>query len=287
MAPSISWPPPSEDLLRISRDLTEADHPWPSPAIDSPLVSPAQLRRASQSWSRRARGAWFTLGETLGLTRSLLTLHPPAEVLSGATYAVDEIGRHLLLIRHISGSFHPPRTGGTVLPDEPTHPTLDHLFADTLRLFLFNLPLSRRVFDALQVITSDRAISEISGILARSTAELITFGQALLPWLHQSFSQPPKPIPLPGLLVSFERLFGGSPAILDDLAGRELTLEPEPGNLGFLSPIHEAALFYDSLSTEIFPSLQALSLPAEDAWHHHYQARPMPCAALGVGVLSA
>lgn len=293
MTSHFSWSPSSPELQRISHDLLFGKHPWPGPAVDSPLVRATDRTSGRQAWEARLRGTYRTLSLALSLADDLLECRAPLDVLAGAVYTVDELHRHLALITHVLQPLSPdpsvdlpgpPRPPSATSHQSPWPDVVEH----TALLFALNLPLSARIYEAIAAVTSDRSISRIAEAMAESLSEILRFGDAFLRWLADALPDDHLAAPaphLPSWLLSTETLLHGSPEELDAIAGSDFTIEPRPGNLGVLPDRILAALFYDTLSAQVFPFLRILGWNPERAWREHYAAPLTEVTVAASGIL--
>ncbi len=290
---AINTKPTSDSLQNMHRDLSHRNHIWPSPRVDSPLVTEGELRRARDQWSHRACATYISTTRAASIFHQLTLLSAPLTALTGASYTVAEMTRHLSITLHIAAPlevsenlriqeqfFHPPQPP----------PTWEQLFDQVLQFFCFNLALSVPVYEAISAATSDKAIAELATAQAESLAELVGYGHALISWMGSDLptrTTAATQARLPGLLAAFESLCGGSAEVLDQLAGTEISVETRSGNLGTLDDHHRAAIFYHALNNSIFPVLDDLGWQGFEAWRRHYRhggsLEPRPIVVAGIG----
>lgn len=279
MAIPINWTPTTPALHKINQDLVHRGRRWPKPNVESPLITKEELNLARGQWAERLRATYLTTTHAAALLQRLLILGAPLELISGATYTVDELSRHLGLTAHIYRAVHPSDEldlPAELLPLFFGPPTWKELFDEVLELFIFNLNLSIPVQEAIEAVTFDTAISELAAVQAKSLAELLDFGRAALEWMVRKLTdQESRQIKsqLPALLAAYEELCHGSPTRLDALAGQEIVLETQAGNLGTLSSDQLAASFYHTLNYSIFPTLDELGWDGMKAWQDHHRLR--------------
>lgn len=266
-------------LEHLHRDLIGRQPRWPSPTVHSPLVCPAQFELARTQWEERTRATYASLTRATHFFDALLTIGAPLDILHGTSYILDELTRHLSICAHILDHFHessPPLTLDTrrLLRSPSPQRASIILFELGLDLFGFNLAISYSVYEALSAVTSDSAIAELCRIQSESIAEMVGFGQALLLWLHADL-QPRESHriqrKLPTYLDNYEVLSKGTPQLLDELAGEEIILEAQSGNLGSLNAHEHAAIFYHFLNANLFPAVEDFGWSGPDAWRRHYR----------------
>lgn len=254
---------------------------WPSPDLNAEVLDEERLRIATPQWVRRTEGTYFTLARAARFYEGLLAVGAPLELIEGMNYVNEELTRHLSITLHLTASLLSKRT--LSLEDHPRSESVplrapDDLLSQGLELFGFTMGISVPIYEALGALSSDEAISELVGLQEESMAELTGFGSALLVWLATKCT--PRELQnvqnrVSGLFSAYETLCHGSPEQLDELAGAEITVEEEPGNLGSLAPRQLAAIFYHSLSASIFPLLSELGWAPEKIWRRHYREAPV------------
>lgn len=285
----IDWTSTTPSLHDIRRDLTGGDGRWPVPRPRASAVDDDERLRARADWGLRLCAAYATMADIARWHNNLVQLGAPMDVLVGAAYAVDEITHLVAVHAHILTPLEP--TAPLAVPPAFVTPSRGlrdwkSCHATALEVFVFNLPISRAVYEAIAAITDDPAITELASALADGTRELVSFGQSVLDWLAERSTD--VVISLPDRLAIYESLCHGSPQRLDKMAGQEITIEPRPGNLGTLAPEMIAAIFYDTLGTSILPQLERLGWPSFDAWQRRHRrpgrSRPEPAAIAAVGI---
>ncbi|TXD38892.1 hypothetical protein FRC98_00370 [Lujinxingia vulgaris] len=284
----------SDALFQLHRALLEDDHEWPTPRPDHPLVRPEQRVLARQQWTRRAAATRQSVEQIIGWLAAISLSDAPAAALSPAIFCLDELNRHLYLTLHICESL------GASPAEAQDHstavsPTPEAIFDTGVELFAFNLTLSRATYLGLSAVSSDKAIISLCETIERSLTEVIAASRTLLDWMiasHQPKVARQARARTPSLLFAYERLFDAGPQTLDRLAGQEISVDTEAGNLGTLQPSQLAAIYYHTVDQEIFPWLDHLGLRSDEAWRVHYEVSPSPeappacAAAVGIDITS-
>lgn len=293
MAIQIDWRPASQQLHQLYGDLTGYHEDWPRPNLDESAPSNDAVDGAVEQWTQRLRATYVTMAEASALHADLVAVGAPLDVLTGASYAGDELNHHLAGLVHLIESFdvEPELT----VPDETIAmatrpPSWEKIMARTLELFAFNLAISRPIYEALGVTASDAAIAERCQVLGASIGELIQFGQLALEWMGSTLPQQKMELMrarLPRLMTAYESLCGGSPQLLDELAGEEVAIESSADNLGVLDDRERSVIFYDTLMSSIFPTLDTLGIDGTGMWQRRPREleevqRPLAAVA-GVG----
>ena len=298
MSPTINWEPSTNSLRAIHSAITGNEGEWPRPNIETSPITDEQRRRARRTWSDRVRGSYITAEWAASLSRQLLTLGAPLDLLTGASYVTQELMHQLTVATHLLDPLQPVKT--LSVPDDlfsqcSGSGTWESVFDRTMELFVFDLALSQPIYEGLGAVSSDPAISELCIAVAESLDELIHFGELSLQWMSQELPTrvtASSQARLPALLAAYESICEGTPDTLDELAGKEITVETRPGNLGTLQSDHLAAIFYDTLNRSIFPFLDSLGWRGLKAWQRHYrhadhlQRRGAVVAAIGVRPLA-
>lgn len=271
----------SDALFQLHRALLEDDHQWPAPRPDHPLVRPEQRVLARQQWARRASATRQSVEQIIGWLAAISLSDAPAAALSPAIFSLDELNRHLYLTLHICEAL------GASPQEAPEHatslsPTPEAIFDAGVEIFVFNLTLSRATYLGLSAVSSDNAIIKLCETIERSLTEVIAASRTLLDWIlttHQRNAARQARARTPSLLFAYERLFDAGPQTLDRLAGQEISVDTEAGNLGTLQPAQLAAIYYHTVDQEIFPWLDHLGLRSDEAWRVHYEVSPSPDAS--------
>lgn len=277
MTTEINWKSAGASLHQLYDELTDADDDWPVPDPDAAASSDEQRRQAQTQWTRRLCATYISVARANELSRDLLTLGAPMEVLTGASYATDELTHHLAMLVHLVRPFSPrcaPTIARADLVASSDSPSWSDVFTRTIELYVINLGISSPVYEAVSAVSVDPAVREMAARLAASTDRLARFGRRTLEWMTDQL--PPAATQattasLPATLAGHESLCHGNPELLDALAGDEFTLETTAGNLGTLLPNQIAVIFYDTLGSAILPTLNHLGCDAASAWQQHYQ----------------
>ncbi|RAL24876.1 hypothetical protein DL240_01315 [Lujinxingia litoralis] len=269
-------PAAPEALRQLHRALLEDDHHWPIPRPDHPLVRPEQRVLAREQWKKRVTATRITVERLVGWLANLTRSGAPIEAFSPAIFCVDELNRHLYLCLHILDALN-AEPASYSQPLLSTNADNETLLDQGVELFAFNLTLSRATYLGLSAVSSDRAIISICDTIERSLTEVLDAGRTLLDWLYSQNTPHLKRrarARTPSLLHAYERLFGAGPDTLDQLAGHEVTVDTEAGNLGTLRPPQLAAIYYHTVDQELFPWLDHLGLRSDEAWRVHYEVAP-------------
>lgn len=291
MVTHIDWSPSTQALQRWYTRLGPGESGWPPPRPDTPASDDDHRRLARKHWCERIRATYVTTSAATANFQELIALGAPLDVLTGASYVADELTHHLGMLVHLIDPFAPPTTPS--VPDDRLRTgdaghSWQRTFEDNLRLYAFNLTLSEPTYRAIAAVSSDSAVSRLSTMLADNLEELTGFGRETLRWMADRAG--PAALEavrerIPDLLGGYESLCHGDPELLEGVAGQELAVETDPGNLGSLRDDQLAFLFYDTLTSSILPLLDDLGWDGHELWQQHYhadQSRPVTVAAVGL-----
>jgi hypothetical protein len=292
----VTWTPTTDPLHQIHRDLTDRRGGWPRiDAVDH--SSTRELMRARADWCLRVRANYATGAEAAHLLRSFYALGAPVDLLSGASYVAGESAYLLSANIHILAPLEPPAP--LSIPrsffNNPSSSSRHcAVMRRALQLFVFNIPVSRAIYEAISAISSNDGIASLSAAIAASLAELSEFGSAAVEWLASTMDAEELSTVrshIPYLMRRYESLCHGNPARLDALAGDAIVIKSSPGNLGTLEPATIAAIYYDGLASTIFPLLSRLGWDGLELWQIRHQRShntanfgPTPIAVAAVGI---
>ena len=112
-------------------------------------------------------------------------------------------------------------------------------------------------------------VRAVCGIIAADEGYHSRFGWEALSWLEGRLDVSARQAleaALPGLMKTFETTCFGGIETLRELADFEFTFERRPDNLGTLTRLEYAALFYHAMQETVLPGLEALGFRATHAW---------------------
>ena len=280
MSIEIDWSPTTETLHALHAERTGYRDDWPVPQLDGSIVDDDERHRAREQWSDRIRATHLSLGRATELFRRLVALGAPVDILGGFGYICDELTHHLSTLTFLATPFETrqsiPAASDRRSPVTDRPLSWNHVFEETLELFAFDLALSDALYEAIGAISSDDAVEQLAFGLSWSTGELVGFGDEVLQWMVDTVDDATLDVDrLAAILGDYEAFCGGSPQLLDSIAGDELTIEARSGNLGTLDDQQIAVIFYDTLGDTILPLFERLDLDGHRAWRaHHQQTSP-------------
>ena len=283
----------ARDLLRASTSALGAMHrhqvhrdPWPDFDAFRTADFPPDLRReAAWQWTGRAQAEHGSVHQFSAVARALSELCAPIELLGAIARLITDEVRHVELCARAALAFHPDgdakfyrwRRPRAPWPDAPVLPpdgkgTEMQLRGWAARAIVtaccLGETLSKPMLDAVAVVSTDA--------LPRDCANQILLDERF----HASFGWEAARVLVADLddaelatlqtqlaksFAGFERTTCGGVTV-EDLAEREIVIEPGDPNLGTLSYEQFAVIFFSTLEHEIFPKLRELGLDPDAAW---------------------
>lgn len=287
----------TSDLLTRLHDEFMGDDYYLYGPDESTVVQDAEIARAREQWAARASASYMTQGQTAALVHRLLSVGAPMDLSSGAVDTLHSLQRHAAwtgtLAQKLSNQgimrFSPASFSINEAAQQTVAETWFDIGLDVLNLYGFNLTLSLPVFDACSAIASDETISEIAEVMGDDLSRHIEFGWGVLQWLIPQLEDNALARfeeAVISMMVTYENLCFADVDVLNDLAGKEILVEGEESNMGTLSSTQLAAIFYHTVTEQLFPRLTALGLDAQEAWHRHYRLRevraPRPSCMMAI-----
>ena len=276
-----------ERLGNVHRKQVHRD-PWPDfSRFDPSPWTDEQRREAAIQWAGRARNEHGSVQQFSQLALVLSTACVELELLGCLARMITDEVRHAELCAAMAHAVWPeglreePRvfrwpqpTPPWADPPSPRETEVD----DEQRLrwacdviltaCCLGETLSKPMLDALVVVSTEPLAEAVSRQILRDEHLHATFGFECLGLLMPRQSQESREhldARLVRLLASFERSVCRDVTVAE-VAGTQLVIERGEPNLGVLSGLQYATIFYSCLETEIFPGLRALGLHPDDAW---------------------
>lgn len=264
--------------------------PWPDFAAFEVERYPRELRRAAAlQWAGRARAEHGSVHQFAALTHAFAEARAPLHLLGALSRLITDEVRHAEMCAATALAMYPEG-----LPDErrlfawpaPKAPwrdaprpsegegaILQWAAEAVLVANCIGEALSRPMLDALALVSTDPLAEGVCRQILRDEHLHATFGWETLGWLMPKLDQDGKAAVQQRLtrsLRGFERSTTCGISIAD-VAESTITIEraPDPErepNLGTLSDMQYAMIFYATLETDIFPRLRELGLDPEAAW---------------------
>jgi hypothetical protein len=273
----------SERLASMHRAQVHRD-PWPDFASFDPSRHDVGLRRAAAvQWAGRARAEHGSIHQFTQLAHALANARAPLHVLGAlARLATDEV-RHAELCAEMALACWPEgRAEGASAfawpaptspwPDPPAasdEPGQRAWAAEAIAVACcLGETLSRPMLEAIAVVATDPLAEACARQILRDEHLHATFGWEALGWLFPQLDAAARTSlhrRVASALAGFESTTAcGIP--LADVAGQEIAIERGAPNLGTLTDLQYAMIFYATLEHEIVPRFAALGLDAARAW---------------------
>lgn len=270
----------TELIERFHRTLMDRRNRPEWEAFD-PSVYPDELvAHARVQWAGRAVAEYHSTAQFGQLLHRLTCIGAPIELIGAATRLAQDECRHAELCARMADAL-----GGRDRQDVPSrglslYDEGDDLWLQIAQTILsvccMGETLSVPMLYALEQVSTDPLAETVSRIIAADEEYHARFGWEALTWLIPRLDDAQRDTiqrSLPVLLSHFEAVCASSPELLEQLAGEDVEIEPgDPAhpNLGTLTNLQYAAIFYHTIEAEILPGLDALGFDALGAW----QTRP-------------
>ncbi|MBA2664626.1 MAG: diiron oxygenase [Bradymonadaceae bacterium] len=244
---------------------------WAS--FDASAYDPKLVDNARQQWAGRSLAEYQSTSQFSQLLHRLALVGAPLELIGAATRLVTDECRHAELCARMADVLG--GRDGFIVPadslslfDAETDPWVA-IYRTVLSVCCFGETLSVPMLDAIATVATAPLAQAVAEIIAADEEYHSTYGWELLTWLTPRLTGEQRDkvgSRLPLVMGQFERACGAGPAILETLAGTEITVEHGAPNLGTLSNLQYAAIFYHAMETTIFPGLETLGFDAHGAW---------------------
>lgn len=278
--------PAGERLGGAHRKQVHRD-PWPAFERFDPAPWSTEARRAAAlQWSGRARNEHGSVQQFGQLTQVLASACVELELLGVLARMITDEVRHAELCARLAFAIWPE--GLTIEPnlfrwpqprppwkDPPSprarldpEPRLAWAAGSILTACCLGETLSKPMLEALVVVTTEPTAEAVSRQILRDEHLHATFGFEALALLLPRLSEAARAdlqTQLAADFAGFERSVCGKVRIAD-VANTQVIIERGEPNLGVLSELQYAVIFYSCLETEIFPKLRALGLDPDAAW---------------------
>lgn len=286
--------PATERLGRMHRAQVHRD-PWPDfAAFEVGRYDEGLRRAAAVQWAGRARAEHGSVHQFSIVTHALCNARVELHVLGSlARLQTDEV-RHAELCAEMAlccwpeGTarepavfrWEPPRlpwVGPPASGDDP-QPLLAWAAEAVLVSCCIGETLSRPMLEAIAVVATDPVAEAVARQILRDEHLHASFGWETLGLLLPRMSEAQRD----ALEQRMTRSFGGVEATtacgipVEAVAGKSIEIvpgeDPDHPNLGTLTDEQYAMIFFATMETEVLPRLEALGLPASEAWRR----RPRP-----------
>lgn len=244
---------------------------WDS--FDASAYDPALVNHARQQWAGRSLAEYQSTAQFAQLLHRLALIGAPLELIGAGTRLVTDECRHAELCAQMADvlggreGFVVPPESCSLFDGEPD-PWLA-IYRTVLSVCCFGETLSVPMLEAIATVATDPLAQAVSEIIAADEQYHSTYGWEFLDWLTPQLTSAQKDQisqRLPLVMGQFERTCGAGPEILEELAGTEVTIEHGEPNLGTLTNLQYAAIFYHCMETTILPGLERLGFDAHEIW---------------------
>lgn len=271
-----------QTLAAVHRTQVRRD-PWPDfAAFERERYSADLLLEGAKNWAARARAEYGSIHQFSQVSHVLATARAPLALLGALARLLTDEARHADLCFQMAKACDPTldREGFPWSPprvpweEPPLEGSDSERLAWTSRAILvaccLGETLSRPMLDAIALVATDPVAEGCARQILRDEHLHATFGWEALTFLVPQL-QPTQHVRLQETLRTALAGFEKSTACgisVADLAGSELEIARDPSrdNLGVLTPIQYAAIFYSTLEQEVFPKLSELGLDPQTAW---------------------
>ncbi len=261
--------------------------PWPDfAAFDREAYDPVLRRAAAVQWAGRARAEHGSVHQFTILSHTLCCARVPLTLVGALSRLVTDEVRHAELCAEMALACYPEGKEGEPAIfrwERPVAPWRDPPTLDDDALMpvwqwaaeaicvscCIGETLSRPMLEAIAVVATDPVADAVARQILRDEHLHASFGWESLGWLVARLDDEARA----GLTDRMTRSFAaveksttcGIP--IEEVAGKALEIGPsEVPNLGVLTDEQYAMIFYATMETEVLPQLQALGLPALEAW---------------------
>jgi hypothetical protein len=259
--------------------------PWPDfAAFDRHAYDEALRRDAAVQWAGRARAEHGSIQQFTQLAHALCNARAPLHLQGALARLVTDEVRHAELCACMAHACWPEGLEAgdrTFAWPVPTLPWGEPPPAQGGEVEIFGWAaeaiavacclgetLSRPMLDAIAVVATDPIAEACARQILRDEHLHATFGWEALAWLHPRLAEDRRA----SLHRRLARAFAGFQAstacgiALEDVAGSDLEIARGAPNLGTLTDVQYAMIFYATIEQEILPRLQALGIDGARAW---------------------
>jgi hypothetical protein len=270
----------SEPLRRIYRRfLSDADQLAHFTCAGYEHFPEAERAIGARAWRARAANEYGSIAQFAQLQHRLTLLGAPLEIVGTAARLIRDECRHAGLCQAMADALD----GGQAPLKVPRHqlalqerqddPWLA-VAGSILTACCLGEAVSINGYRGIAAVCDDDSIAAAADGIADDEVVHAQFGWETLSWVLRHGLRPASRRAFDAFvsrqLAAFEHACGGSPQMAIKLAGQTAEFSRRPGNLGVLPREEYLILFYSSLSTVVFPRLDALGLDGTMAW----QRRP-------------
>ena len=280
-----------ERMLAVASDRLANMHraqvhrePWPAFASFDPAAYPAPMRRAAAiQWAGRARAEHGSIHQFTQLAHALANARVPLHIHGALARLVTDEVRHAELCAEMALACWPEgKRDGPVVFDwpaprapwsDPPAPREEIALlgwaAEAIAVACcLGETMSRPMLEAIAVVATDPLAEACARQILRDEHLHATFGWEALGYLWPRLDEPRRA----SLHRRVAKAFAGFESTtacgipLADVAGKELAIDRGEPNLGTLTDLQYAMIFYATLEQEILPRLAEIGLDGARAW---------------------
>jgi hypothetical protein len=293
--------PATPRLGRMHRAQVHRD-PWPDFTEFDPSRHDADLRRAAAvQWAGRARAEHGSVHQFSIVCHALCNARLPLQVLGAAARLITDEVRHAELCAGMAlACFDEGREGEPAIfrwdppaapwPDPPPRgedlqPLLGWAAEAILISCCIGETLSRPMLEAIAVVTTEPLAEAVARQILRDEQLHAAFGWETLGLLLGRLEAPARGSIVARMASAFSAVEAttacGIP--VEAVAGRAIEIvRSDAPNLGTLTHEQYAMIFFATMEAQVLPQLEALGLPAFDAWRG--RTRPAATATSNLSV---
>ncbi|MDF1661631.1 MAG: hypothetical protein P1V97_07650 [Planctomycetota bacterium] len=261
--------------------------PWPNfSELDLSQYDNALRVEAAHQWATRAGAEHSSVFQFSQLSQALSLACVPIEILGALARLITDEVRHVQLCLNVAKACAPPEWSHLLKLPAPYAPWApfnsdarrDELLAWASRAVLLACclgeSLSKPMLEVIALQSTEPVIEAATLQILRDEELHSLFGWETLRYLMNELS----PEAIEVLHGALPRAFAGLEQTtahgitVADLVGKRLTVtrSKETPNLGVLSAIQSATVFYSTLDSMIFPELKKLGFDPQRAWQQRF-----------------
>lgn len=263
-------------LTRFHRTLMDRRQELPFDQFEVGAYDAEIVEHARHQWAGRAVAEYMSTAQFAQLIHRLTLVGAPLELIGAASRLVTDECRHAELCAQMADVLggrqgHEVTRRGLSLFEEEDDPWLT-IALTVLEVCCFGESLSIPMLESISLASSDPLPQAIAKIISTDEEYHARYGWEVLSWLCPKLNDTQRlqiQTRLPSIMAHFEHILGASREVLDQLAGQDVDIEPgddDLPNLGTLSLLQYAAIFYHTMQERILPSLEELGFDAYLAW---------------------
>ena len=261
----------SPTLKRFHRKLMDRQAlEWES--FDGDAYDDETREHARVQWAGRAVAEYASAAQFARLLVLLTKVGAPLELIGAATRLIQDETRHADICARMAdrlggrSGYRVNSAGLRIFEDADPWVAI---YRTILEVCCFGEVLSVPMLRAIESCASDPLAQTVASIIGNDEEYHARFGWEALELLTPRLNAEQKTVianALPDTMGGFEQVCVGSPELIASMAGVEIEIGPKTNNLGTLTDLEYAAIFYDTMDSEILPNLTSLGFDAIGAW---------------------